>query len=254
MFSERELSPELSTVRENRAPDALVLDAAEDFEVLDAPRIEALLPYVGDVRPAEYDADWLPAESPHLLARLTGDDLVVGAPEDGSVTWTARTEPPVVVVKPRVEGVPDAFVDFLIGEALVEVGLGLPEQFLGFFRDRYPVFADALDADPATTYQVAAAVTDAYRGVHTRGEFRDWADEVPDLHAAWRDAGERLEPRLDGLTEAVARGDTDFADAAELACNAVKHHVDVPAPFGALDDPAYREYGADYAVEWAKKL
>ena len=51
----------------------------------------------------------------------------------------------------------------------------------------------------------------------------------------------------------MARERTDFGDAAELACSAVKHAGDVPVPFDALDADAYRDHGADYAVEWAER-
>jgi hypothetical protein len=33
----------------------------------------------------------------------------------------------------------------------------------------------------------------------------------------------------------------------------VKHDLDLPAPFSALDTAAYRDHGADYAVRWANK-
>jgi len=51
----------------------------------------------------------------------------------------------------------------------------------------------------------------------------------------------------------VARGETGFATAAELACSAVRHGLDLPAPFAALDSPAYERHGADFAVRWAEK-
>jgi hypothetical protein len=48
----------------------------------------------------------------------------------------------------------------------------------------------------------------------------------------------------------MATGPTGFGDAAELACSAVKHAGEVPAPFDALDTEAYRDHGPAYAVEW----
>jgi len=33
----------------------------------------------------------------------------------------------------------------------------------------------------------------------------------------------------------------------------VKHGLELPAPFAALDTEAYRDHGADYAVTWAEK-
>jgi len=51
----------------------------------------------------------------------------------------------------------------------------------------------------------------------------------------------------------VARGETTFPAATELACSAIKHDLDLPAPFAALDTLAYRDHGAEYAVRWAEK-
>lgn len=251
MFTERSLADDLASLRDDVAPGALVLDAASDFETLPPAAAEDLLPLTDSVAPLSYDEAWLPEPTSQVLARRVGGEFLVGSPEDGSVTWTTQTDPPVVVVKPRVEGVDADFVDFLVAEALVEAGAGLPEHFLGFFREKYRDFANALDAGPEATYQAAAAVYAAYRGLHTRETFRDWADDRPRLHEAWRDAGERLAPRVADVTGEVARGETSFTDAAELACSAVKHDVAVPEPFDALDTLAYRDHGAAYAVEWA---
>lgn len=254
MFSERSLPDAVAAVRATHAPDALVLDAERDFETLPPAVAEDLLLLTDSLDPPRYERAWLPDDAPALLARLVGSDLTVGMPGDGSVAWTRQTEPPVVLVKPRVEGSPEPFVSFLIGEALVEVGSDLPEHFLGFFRERYPDFDAALDAGPEATYQVANACYEAYVGLHTREVFRSWETDNPDLHEAWADAGARLEPRLAGLPGEVARGETQFADAAELACSAVKHDLDLPAPFAALSALAYREHGAEFAVEWAQRL
>ncbi|GAD52576.1 hypothetical protein MBEHAL_1336 [Halarchaeum acidiphilum MH1-52-1] len=256
MFDERDLRADVAAVRDARAPDALVYDTERDFEVLPTAALTDLTMVVDDVEPRGYSPRWLPADHPEILDRLVGDDVVVGAPGDGSVAWTTQTDPPIVLVKPRVEGSPDDFVAFLVAEALVQVGLDLPEHFLGFFCDSYADFAAATPTDPTTTYQIALAVYDAHLGLHTRGVFAGWADagERGSLHDAWADAGERLQPRLDGLGRAVASGETQFADAAELAAAGVKHDLDLPAPFDALDDPAYREHGASYAVAWAERV
>jgi hypothetical protein len=253
MFTERKLSGSLAAVREAHAPDALVLDCARDFETLAPERAEDLGLLVDSLDPASFPASWLPADAPELLQRYASDAFTVGAPGDGGVAWTRQTDPPVVFVKPRLEGSPDTFVDFLVAEALVEVGLDLPEHFLGFFEGRYPELAAATDLDPAGDYQLGAALFDAYVGLHTREVFADWDDAHPDLFDAWVDAGERLEPRLGDLPGDLATGSTDFGDAAELACAAVKHGVEPPTPFGALATDAYREYGADFAVQWAEK-
>ncbi|MEE6210670.1 hypothetical protein U3A55_10940 [Salarchaeum sp. III] len=254
MFEARDLPADVASIRDDHAPGAVVLDATSDFETLPGHALDDLATRADALTPTAYDSDWLPDDSPQLLRRLTSGDLVIGMPGDGSVAWTRQTDPAFVIVKPRVEGAPDDFVDFLVAEALVELGRDLPEHFLGFFEDAYPDFASAVDADPTTTYQVALAAYDAYRGLHTRDVFESWADDREYLHDAWRDAGDRLQPRLDDLPSEVARGTTDFADAAELACGAVKHDLDVPTPFGALDTLAYRDHGPDYAVKWAEKL
>lgn len=254
MFEPRELSDAVESVRDEHAPDALVLDAGSDFETLAPAKLDDVATRVDDIHPHAYDPDWLPADSPELLRRLTTNDFVVGMPGDGSVAWTTQTTPPVVIVKPRVEGSPTEFVDFLVAEALVEAGLDLPEHFLGFFRDQYPDFAAATPHNPHTTYQLAVALCEAYRGLHTRDVFETWPDQHPALGDAWSDAGDRLSDRVADLPSAVARGQTQFADAAELACAAIKHDLNVPAPFGALDTLAYREHSASFAVRWAEKL
>jgi len=252
-FARRELSAELDGVRAAHAPAALVVDADADFRTLAPETAEELGLVVDSLSPASHPAEWLPADAPEALVRYAGDAFTVGLPGDGSVTWTRQTEPPVVICKPRLDGAPDAFVDFLIAEALVEVGLDLPERFLPFFGAAYPELADATDLDAEGTFALAAALFDAWCGLHTRDVFADWSEEFPGLYDAWLDAGSRLEPRLDGLAGELARGETAFPAAAELACGAVKHAVEPPAPFGPLAAAAYREHGADYAVTWAEK-
>jgi hypothetical protein len=254
-FTERDLSPALSAVRDDHAPGALVLDSARDFETLPSARAEDLGLLVDALDPVSYPDAWLPSDAPELLVRYASEAFTVGAPGDGGVAWTRQTDPPVVLVKPRLEGSPEPFVDFLVAEALVQVGLALPEHFLGFFEDRYPDLAATVGdrLDPVETYQLAAALFDAYVGLYTRETFAGWDDDYPDLFDAWVDAGERLEPRLGDLPGDLATGSTEFGDAAELACAAVKHGTEPPTPFGALDSSAYREYGADFAVQWAEK-
>lgn len=254
MFSERELDGELAAVRDAYAPGAVVLDCERDFETLSPEHREDLLLLVDDLTPHEYDDAWLPEDSPELLRQLATTEFVVGMPGDGAVAWTTQTDPPLVFVKARIEGTPTDFADFLVAEALVEAGLGLPERFLEFFEAAYPEFAAAVDGGPAAAYQLGAAVATAFRGLHTRAEFETWDADFPRLYGAWVDAGERIEPRLDGLSGELAHGETSFSDAAELACSAVKHEGDLPAPFAALDSPAFRRHGAAYAVTWAQKV
>jgi hypothetical protein len=253
MFEQRNLSGELAAVRDEHAPDALVFDTERDFETLNPAVAESLGPLVDALDPLSFPTAWLPADAPDALTNYASGSFTVGMPGDGGVAWTTQTTPPAVFVKPRLSGSPTPFIDFLIAEALVEIGLGEPEHFLGFFAERYPDLDTATPLDPADTYQLAAALYDAYLGRATRDIFARWDDDYPALFEAWTDAGERLEPRLTGLSSEVATGDTSFAAAAELACSAVKHDIDVPTPFGALDTQAYREYGPDYAVEWAEK-
>jgi len=253
MFEERTLSGDVAAVREAHAPDALVLDCGTDFETLPPAQAEDLGLLVDSLDPASYPESWLPEGAPELLRRYASTEFTIGMPGDGSVAWTRQTVPPTVFVKPRVQGSPDDFVDFLIAEALVEVGSDDPEHFLAFFGDRYADLDAALPFDAGSVYQIAAALYDAYRGLYARDVFAGWADDRPRLFGAWQDAGERIEPRLDGLPGAMAREETDFAEAAEFACSAVKHGLELPAPFAALDTETYRDHGADYAVTWAEK-
>jgi hypothetical protein len=253
MFDERTLSPPVASVRERHAPDALVLNAGTDFETVPPAQAEDLGLLVNSLHPTTYPEEWLPEDAPALLYRIAGDEFTIGAPGDGSVAWTHQTDPPVVIVKPRVQGSPTEFVDFLVAEALVETGLDRPEHFLGFFGEQYRALDAAVPLDPNATYQVAAALYDGWLGLHTRDTFASWLDEEAALGDAWQDAGRRLEGRLDGLAREVALGRTDFADATELACSALKHALELPTPFGALDAAAYRDRGAPYAVKWAEK-
>lgn len=252
-FAERTLSPALSRVREEHAPEALVLDCEADFETLPREALDDLALLTDDVSPVSYPDEWLPEDAPAILERYAGSDLVVGTPGAGSIAWTSQTTPPICFVKARVEGVPEGFVDFLIAEALVEIGFEFPEQFIGFFGEEYPALARATALDPNSTYQIATALFTGWRGLHTRGVFEDWDGEEPALYDAWADAGERLEGRVNDLPSLVATNELDFAEATELACSAIKHGLSLPAPFGALDTKAYREHGAPFAVQWAEK-
>lgn len=253
MFEPRDLSSPVATVRDRHAPGLRVFDCERDFETLAPARAEELGLVVDALEPASYPTAWLPADVPTLLDRYAGTTLTIGMPGDGSVVWTRQTEPPVVLVKPRVEGSPEAFVDFLIAEAIVELGLEVPEHFLGFFEATYPDLDRAVSLGPNDTYQVAAALFDAWVGLQTRDVFAAWHDDLPALADAWQDAGGRLEDRVSELPGAVARGETEFADATELACAAIKHGLGLPAPFAALDTDAYLDHGPEYAITWAEK-
>ncbi|MFB6219926.1 MAG: hypothetical protein ABEH90_00685 [Halolamina sp.] len=253
MFTERALTPALQQLRSETVPNALVLDTEQDFETLPPAVAEELGLLVDALNPATYPEEWLPETAPSQLQVYAGERFTIGLPGDGTVVWTRQTDPPTVLVKARAETTPAAFREFLIAEALVELDLDVPESFLPFFGEQYPALDAALGLDGASVYQVAAALYDAWVGLQSRERFADWEGEFDDLHEAWLDAGERLTGRVDRLPGEVARGETGFPEATELACSAVKHGLDVPAPFAALDTLAYREHGPDYAVQWAEK-
>lgn len=252
MFTERSLAPAVESVREHHAPDALVLDCEADFETVPPAQAEELGLLVDELDPLTYPSEWVPPDAPDPLVQYVSGDFTIGLPGDGSVVWTTQTTPPVVLCKPRLDGAPDSFAHFLVAEALVEIGFDVPEQFLGFFREQYPDLAVAVRdvLGPADTYQLAAACYTAYVGLQSREVFADWDGELFD---AWLDGGERLDGRLADLSQAVARGETSFAAAAELACSAIKHASELPQPFDALGASAYLDHGPSYAVEWADR-
>lgn len=254
MFEQRPLAGDLEAVRETYAQDAIVLRATGDFETLSPERSMQLGPFVESFDPLTYPGEWTPPDAPEVLERLAGPEIAIGAPGDGSIAWTRQTRPPVVIEKPRTEGSPSDFVDFLVAEALVEVGLDVPEHFLGFFEGSYRDLDAVVPLGPADTYQVGVALYDAWVGLQTRERFETWPAEFPTVGEAWLDAGERLQPRIDSLSGAVASRDTDLSTATELACSGIKHGVDLPAPFDALDVSAYRDRGTPYAVTWAEKV
>ncbi|MFC3959686.1 DUF7089 family protein [Halovivax cerinus] len=253
MFEERSLSDRVGAVREAYTPDLQVYETAGDFETLPPAQAEDLGLLVDAFDPVSYPDDWVPPAGPEALRRYASTTFTIGMPGDGSVVWTRQTVPPVVLVTPRLEGSPAGFVDFLLAEAFVECSLDVPEHFLGFFEDGYRDLDAAVDLGPAGTYQIAAALFDGWVGLHTREEFSTWDESHPELSAEWCDAGRRLDGRVSGLSGAVARGETSFPDATELACSAIKHGLDLPKPFDALDTAAYRDHGAAFAVEWADR-
>ncbi|WP_418280075.1 DUF7089 family protein [Halorubrum sp. DTA98] len=293
MFSSRALDDDLAAIRAEYASDSPVLDVESDFETLPPAVAEDLGLFVDGLGPASYPDGWLPADAPELLRRYAGPDFTVGLPGDGTVVRTTQTTPDTILVKRRAEGTPEQFLAFLIADRLVRIGIEpssgaisadgvppdrIPESFLPFFGPLYvdldeairrPASADdASRSDgepragpdspvtglgPADVFQVANALFDAWVGLHTRDVFASWEREYPRLFDAWLDAGDRLSGRLEDLPGAVARGETEFASATEYACSAVRHGLDLPAPFAALDTQAYRERGAPYAVKWAEK-
>ncbi len=253
MFTERSLSPRVGAVRDEYAPDALTFTMQSDAETLPPAAAEELGLVVDALDPATYPKEWLPEDAPALLRRYAGSDFTIGMPGDGTVIWTRQTDPPCVFVKHRGTGTPDAFLEFLLAEAYVQLSTEVSEHFLPFFGEQYRSLAAAAKLGSGDTYQLAAALFDAWVGLQTREEFADWDDDHPEIYDAWLDAGSRLEGRLDDLSGEVARGSTSFAEATEYACSAVKHDLDLPAPFAALDTQAYLEHGASYAVRWTEK-
>ncbi|MGQ4557556.1 DUF7089 family protein [Halobellus sp. GM3] len=253
MFDRSELTDDVEAVRNAHAPEALVLDTAADFETIPPAAAEDLGLFVDSLDPATYPSEWLPHDAPSALVAYAGSDFTVGMPGDGTVVWTRQTTPPVVLVKKRADGTPTEFLDFLLSEAFVQLGTGAPEHFLPFFESQYRDLDEAVPLGPAAVYQIAAALYDAWLGIQTREAFAAWEGIRPRLFDAWIDAGDRLEGRLSGLPREVARGQTSFAAATEYACSAIKHRLDLPAPFAALDTQAFVEYGPEYGVRWAQK-
>ncbi len=255
MFSERSLSPTLSAVRDQYAPKAIVLDVETDFETLPPAVAEDLGLLADSLDPASYPDDWLPDTAPTVLHRYAGPEFTVGMPGNGTVVWTRQTEPPTVLLKKRAQGTPSDFLAFLTAEAFVQLYCAVPEHFLPFFGASYRELDAAVGLDGAAVYQIAAALFDGWVGLQTREVFASWEDstEFESLYTTWEDAGERLEPRLDDLSRLVAHGEMSFPEATEYACSAIKHGLELPTPFSALDTAAYREHGSAYAVQWANK-
>lgn len=286
MFEHRDLPADIAAVRETHAPGSPVLDTERDFETLPPATAEDLGLFVDRLEPATYPTAWLPDDTPELLRQYCSDTFTVGLPGGGTVVWTDQTVPETVLVKRRAETTPDDFLAFLIAEALVEIGArndtgpasdtsariavppgavatdadGIPESFLPFFGRRYRDLDAAIrdpndptGPGPTDVYQIANALFDAWVGLLVRDVFADWEGAHDRLFAAWVDAGNRLTGRLEELPRRVATGDTDFANATEYACSAVRHGLDLPAPFDALDTTAYREHGSAFAVKWAEK-
>jgi len=279
MFSTRPLDDDLDALREAYAPSSPVLDVDANFETLPPAAAEDLGLFVDGLSPASFPVEWLPDEAPDLLRQYAGPTFTVGLPGDGTVVRTTQTDPRTVLVKHRAEGTPDDFLAFLIADRLVQIGVEptpgslpdetagsrLPESFLPFFGERYRDLDAAIrrpDTDtgasttglgPSDVFQIATALFDAWVGLYTCDVFASWEGTRPRLFDAWVDAGDSLEGRFGDLAGEVARGETDFASATEYACSAVRHGLDLPAPFAALDTAAYRDRGAPYAVAWAEK-
>lgn len=254
MFETRTLSADLEAVRDEYAPDALVLDVDTDFETIPPAAAENLGLVAESLSPASYPPEWLPADSPQLLKQYASSEFTIGMPGDGTVVWTRQTSPPSVLLKHRSTGTPEHFLDFLVAEAFVQLSFeDVPEQFLPFFGEHYRDLDDAIPLGPSDVYQIALSLYEGWIGLHTRDVFASWDGQHDDLYETWVETGERLDERLSDLPRSVALGETSFANATEFACSAIKHDRDLPAPFSALDAEAYLEHGPAYAVRWAEK-
>ena len=253
MFDHRELSSPVAAIKDAYAPNAIILDVESDFETIPPAIAEGLGIFVESVTPSSYPTDWLPSDAPSPLIQYAGSEFTIGMPGDGTVTWTRQTTPPTILIKQRAAGTPTQFLEFLIAEAIVQIDTGVPEHFLPFFESAYTELDSAVPLGPAEVYQLAVALYDAWVGLQTRPMFNSWDETHPELYTAWHDAGNRLNDRLKELPGAVARGETGFADATEYACSAIKHDLELPTPFTALDTQAFLEYDAEYAVRWGRK-
>lgn len=252
MFTEREVPEHLDSLLEETTPAPLVLDCQDDFEAMPAEWVYDLAIVTDEVAPLSYPTDWIPPNAPEALKRTTGSDPAIGLPGDGSVTWTRQTQPPIVFVKPRATGMPEGFRDFLLAEAIVQIDGGYPETPAGFFEERYGELQDITDS-PEVAYRLSVALLDAWIGLQTRERFGRWRTDRPRLWEAWQDAGDRLTDRVGSIPSLVADGTLGFAEATELACSAVKHDIDLPSPYAALDVTTYRDQGAPFAIRWAEK-
>lgn len=252
MFTRRDLPDDLADIRTEHAARARVLETDREFETMPQDWIYDLAMITEDIQALRHPTSWVPDDAPAALQRTTGRNPAIGLPTDGTVAWTRQTDPPLVFVKPRAEGLPAGFRDFLIAEALLEVGIQAPETPICFFRDEYPAVHGVFD-DPQDAFQSAAALTTAWIGGQTRETFLTWAETSPRLYDVWEDAGSRLRGRIEELDSLIASGQLRMPDATELACSAIKHDLALPAPFDALDVEAYIEQGAPFGRRWIEE-
>ena len=253
MFSTYDLTGELAALQNELVSELLVLRSDEEFETMPTDWLYELALVTDDITPHSYASEWIPATAPKPLHQFTGADPVIGAPGDGGITWTTQTSPPIVFLKPRAEGIPDTFREFLLAEAILDIHLAHPEHPLDFFRAEYPALHEATRDDPGLAYRLSGALCEAWCGIGRRPVFEEWSDTYPAIHDAWEDAGNRLADRILNLPAELAQGSTGFVSAAELACSGVKHGIELPPPFDALTVSAYRDHGPSFAVKWTEK-
>lgn len=250
MFTAHHLTPELEELRDELLPSALVLECEQEFEAMPEDWVYELALITESFDPLSHPEEWIPTDAPPSVGRLADGEPSIGMPGDGGISWTAQTEPPLVFLKPRLQGVPEGFRDFLIAEALLQCSLGLPEEPVGWLGEEYPAFQEAAGGAPDAAYRLAAALMEGWNGLETRDHFATWESGYPGLHHAWVDAGDRLVERIDSLPRLVANGTLSFVDATELACSAIKHELALPSPYDALDEDAFREHGPAFAIRW----
>lgn len=252
MFDALSLTEELATLRDDVAPAVRVVETEQEFETMPTEWLFELALITDDLHPLAHPDTWVPAEALPAARRTTERDPTIGMPDDGSVSWTRQTDPSMVFVKPRASGLPETFRDLLIGEALIEVSGDYPETPVCFFQDAYRSVQEAVGS-PTVAFQLAAALRTGWIGRETRDVFQGWESSYPALYDGWVDAGERLEGRVNELSALMAADELSIADATELACNAIKHDIPLPAPFAAIDVDAYTEQGAPFARRWIEE-
>ena len=253
MFTEADLPEELSDLRSSIAPDTLVVTCRREFESLPEDGLYELAMITDRIESHDYDPAWVPDSAPDVVQRVLDGDPTIGLPGDGGLTWTKQTDPPIVLLKPRLDGIPTDFHTYLIAEALLDIALDHPEHPLGFFRDQYSALQAATDDDSGLTYRLAGALCEAWCGLGRRERIAEWEDTWPTIYAAWVDAGEQLTERVNELPDLLRNGSMGFAGATELACSGIKHDLALPKPFDALDVAAYREHGPAFAVRWTER-
>lgn len=253
MFHSYGMRDDLRNLRDDYMADVEVIECAREFETMPEDWVYELAIITDAIDPVTYPPEWIPPSAPAALDRHVGADPVVGLPGDGGVTWTKQTDPPLVIVKPRLGGAPEDFRDFLVAEAIVQLSLAHPETAIAFFRESYPTMQTATGDDADLAFRLAVSLFDAWKGLSTRKHFREWGDDYARLHAAWEDAGQRLGPRIDSLPALLSNRSIRFGEATELACSAIKHDIPLPTPYDALDVDAYRERGAPFAVRWTER-
>lgn len=252
MFHPYGLRDDLQELRDDLAAEVEILECDREFEAMPEDWVYELAFITESIDPVAYPGSWIPPNAPSAMGRYTRADPAIGLPGDGGVTWTVQTDPPLIFVKPRLTGAPEDFRDFLVAEAILQLSLEHPETAIAFFGESYPSLQEAAGDDPDLAFRLAVSLFDAWKGLETREQFRTWDGSYPRLHRAWADAGEQLQPRIDALPRLLSDGSLRFGEATELACSAIKHDLDLPSPFGALDVEAFRERGASFAVRWTE--